>query len=307
MKHLTSLFDLTTDEVNEILKLAAKIKADTKSGKRDPLAAGKVITQVFEKPSLRTRVSFEAAIAHLGGASIFLSGKEAGLQGRESLEDVSRVLGGYSDVIILRTFSHQLIESVAHFADRPVINALSDEFHPTQALTDVMTVQEHLGVVEGKRIVYVGDGNNVANSLAIACGHVGAEFVVAAPEGYFVADDVVDRVTNEFPDLSFEQTSDPIAAVEDADVIYTDVWASMGQEDEKDKRTVDFADFQVNKKLLDAAGPDVLFLHCLPARRGLEVTDEVMDDSRSAVFEQAENRMHLAKGLLVWLLEQNKL
>lgn len=303
MKHFISLLDLLTEEVAEILELASMLKQKLQAGKREPVAVGRVITQVFEKPSLRTRVSFEAAIAHLGGASIFLSGKEAGLEGRETLEDVSRVLGGYSDVIILRTFSHQLIESVAQFSGRPVVNALSDECHPTQALADLLTIQECLGETKEKHLVYVGDGNNVANSLAVACGHVGAQFTIAAPDGYRMSDSIVKQITTKFPNLNFTQTNDPQAAVAKADVIYTDVWASMGQEAEKAQRAIDFADFQVNSNLLDIAGDDVMFLHCLPARRGLEVTDEVMEDPRSKVFQQAENRMHLAKGLLVWLLK----
>ncbi|MEW4487382.1 ornithine carbamoyltransferase [Thalassoglobus sp. JC818] len=303
MKHLTSLFDVTSSEVLEILKIAADLKAETQSGKRQPLCAGKVLTQVFEKPSLRTRVSFEAGISQLGGTSIFLHGKEAGLQGREEILDIARVLGGYSDLIVLRTFSQQLIETVAKHAGCPVVNALSDDYHPCQALTDVMTILEHAGSIEGKEILFVGDGNNVAKSLALACGHVGAKFTLAAPEGYLLADEFIQRLQSQFPDLKFDQTTDPFAVVNRADVIYTDVWASMGQEEEKDQRSAAFANFQVNLELLDAAPGQALFMHCLPARRGLEVTEEVMNDSRSIVFEQAENRMHLAKGLIVWLLE----
>ncbi len=306
MRHLTSLFDLTTAEVGEILKLANKLKAETKSGTRIAHCAGRVVVQVFEKPSLRTRVSFEAGISQLSGTSIFLSGKEAGLDGRETIEDISKVLGGYADIIILRTFSQELIETVAQHAGCAVINALSDDYHPCQALTDVMTIQEHLGGITGKNIVYVGDGNNVAKSLAIACGHLKANITVAAPDGYWLSDDFVIRVQKEFPALQLTQTKNPQEAAADADVIYTDVWASMGQEAEKEKRAAEFADFQVNQELLDAAGDNVLFMHCLPARRGLEVTEEAMDDPRSIVFDQAENRMHLAKGLMLWLLRQNE-
>lgn len=304
MKHLTSLFDLSTSEVQEILQLAATLKAETVAGTRTPYCAGRVITQVFEKPSLRTRVSFEAGISQLGGTSIFLTGKEAGLNGRETLEDISRVLGGYSDIIILRTFSQQLIETVTKYAGCSVINALSDDYHPCQALTDIMTIKEELGGVVDKKIVYVGDGNNVAKSLALACGHTGANFVVAAPPGYFMPEDFVKRAQSTFPKLELSQTTDPCEAVEGADVVYTDVWASMGQEDEKDKRAAEFAGFQITTQLLDSAGENVKFMHCLPARRGLEVSAEAMDDPRSVIFEQAENRMHLAKGLMLWLLQQ---
>ena len=306
MRHLTSLFDLTTTEVGEVLDLANKLKAETKCGTRIAHCAGRVIVQVFEKPSLRTRVSFEAGISQLSGTSIFLTGQEAGLGGRETIEDISRVLGGYSDIIILRTFSQQLIETVAQHSGCAVINALSDDYHPCQALTDAMTIQEHLGAMTGKNIVYVGDGNNVAKSLAIVCGHLNANISVAAPDGYWLSEEFVTRVQKEFPTLQLTQTNDPQSAVVNADVIYTDVWASMGQEDEKEKRAAEFADFQVNRKLLDAAGENVLFMHCLPARRGLEVTEEAMDDPRSIVFDQAENRMHLAKGLILWLLRQNE-
>lgn len=305
MRHLTSLFDFTTEEVQQVLQLAKELKAEVRSGKRTAYCAGRVVTQVFEKPSLRTRVSFEAGISQLGGTSIFLSGTEAGLNGRETLEDISRVLGGYSDIIILRTFSQALIETVAQHANCSVINALSDDYHPCQALTDVLTIEEQCGEVAGKQIVYVGDGNNVAKSLALACGHTAARLTVAAPDGYWLSDEFVATAQQVFPKLQLLQTNDPHAAVADADVIYTDVWASMGQEAEKEQRAADFADFQVNLELLNAAGPDARFMHCLPARRGLEVTAEAMDDPRSIVFEQAENRMHLAKGLMLWLLRQN--
>lgn len=304
MKHLISLFDLTTVEVREILDLATRLKNETRSGHREQHCTGQVLTLVFEKPSLRTRVSFEAGFNQLGGHSLFLTGKAAGLEGRETIEDIARVLGGYSDIIVLRTFSQQLIESFATHAGCPIINGLSDDFHPCQALTDIMTLEELRGASAGKRIVYVGDGNNVARSLALACGHVGASFVVAAPQGYWLTDDFIQRAQTQFPDLVLEQTDDPQAAVQGADLIYTDVWASMGQEEEKEKRSREFAAFQVDVPLLDAAGPDALFMHCLPARRGLEVTAEVMDDPRSVVFPQAENRMHLAKGLMLWLLQQ---
>lgn len=304
MRHLTSLFDISSSEVHEILTLASEIKSETRSGVRTPHCAQRVIVQVFEKPSLRTRVSFEAGISQLGGTSIFLPGKDAGLNGRESIEDISKVLGGYSDIIILRTFSQQLIETVAEHSGSSVINALSDDYHPCQALTDVMTIQEHLGEIQGKHIVYVGDGNNVAKSLALVCGHTGASLTVAAPDGYWLSDDFVELARQTFPDLELSQTNDPQTAVQGADAIYTDVWASMGQEAEKEKRAAEFEGFQINTELLDIAGPDVLFMHCLPARRGLEVSDEAMDDSRSVIFDQAENRMHLAKGLMVWLLKQ---
>jgi ornithine carbamoyltransferase len=303
MRHLTSLFDVTSDEVGEILTRSAKIKAQTRKGKRVPHCQSMVLTQVFEKPSLRTRVSFAAGMQQLGGQSIFLSRKDAGFDGRETPQDIARVLGGYSDLIVLRTFSQELIRIFCEHAGCPIINGLSDDYHPCQALADVLTIEEVLGSCAGRRIVYVGDGNNVARSLAVICGHIRAEFALAAPAGYQLSEEFLAEVRNRFPKLHAEQFTDPRAAVKDADVIYTDVWASMGQESEKESRNKIFERYQVDMKLLDAAGPEVRFMHCLPARRGLEVSAEVMDDPRSVVFQQAENRMHLAKGLIVWLLE----
>lgn len=306
MRHLISLLDISTDEVREILSLAERLKTKWRRGKRRPLLAGQVLVQVFEKPSLRTRVSFEAAMNQLGGSSIFLTSQDAGFNGRESKEDIARVLGGYADVITLRTFSQGLIETFQQHAGCSIVNALSDDYHPCQALADILTMQETIGEVTGKHLVYVGDGNNVARSLAVICGHLDVKFTVAAPKGYWLSDDFVTSLRKRFPKLAIDQSADAKAAVQGADVIYTDVWASMGQEGEKDQRSKEFAAFQVNKALLDAAGADTKFMHCLPARLDLEVTREVMDDPRSIVFPQAENRMHLAKGLLVWLLREHR-
>jgi ornithine carbamoyltransferase len=285
MQNLVTLFDLTPDDVREIFRLAADLKAQWAKGTRPPLLAGRVLTQVFEKPSLRTRLSFEAAMMQLGGDSIFLGKKDAGLDGRESTTDVARVIGGYSDVIVLRTFAQSLIEEFAHSAGRPVINGLSDDAHPCQALTDLFTMQEAFGSLSGRRLAYVGDGNNVAS-----------------PPGYRLPDAFLQQIAARYPNAQISQQADPRAAVKDADVVYTDVWASMGQETEKDQRAKVFAPYQVNAALAAAAKPGAKFMHCLPARRGLEVTDDVIDSPASIVFPQADNRMHLAKGLLVWVL-----
>jgi len=303
MRHLTTLLEITSEDVRDILDLAAQLKTGLAAGKRPSLCQNRVLVQVFEKPSLRTRCSFEAAMNQLGGSSLFLTSKEAGFDGRETKEDIAKVLGGYADVITLRTFSQKLIETFREHAGCPVINALSDDYHPCQALADILTLEEAAGSSEGKTITYIGDGNNVAKSLAVACGHVGASFRIASPRGFELPADFVQKLNGMFPSLSVEQFYDAPTAAVGSDVIYTDVWASMGQETEKDTRAKIFADFQVTSKLLDKAGPDVLFMHCLPARRGLEVDDTVMEDPRSIVFPQAENRMHLAKGLFVWLLE----
>lgn len=303
MQHLISLLDLSRDQVEEILSRTRDLKDKLRAGERTPLLTGRVLTQVFEKPSLRTRVSFDAAMGQLGGHAIFLTGKDAGLEGRESLADVARVLGSYSDVIVLRTFSQQLIEDFARHAGCHVINGLSDDAHPCQALTDIFTMQEAFGEVTGRTLAYVGDGNNVAASLAMICAMLEIRFVLAAPDGYRLGESLLDDLRKQYPSASLSQTDDPFAAVKDADVIYTDVWASMGQEAQKAAREKAFADYQINAALMGAAPAGAKFLHCLPARRGLEVTDDVIDGPQSLAFEQAENRMHLSKGVLAWLLK----
>ncbi len=302
MKHVISLFDFTARDIHRIFQTATELKARLQKGERPSLLPGRVLTQVFEKPSLRTRVSFEAAIIHLGGTSIFLAANDAGLQGRESLPDVARVLTDYSDAVVLRTFSHQLIQEFARYSSCPVINGLSDRNHPCQALTDVFTMQEFFGADQSRKLVFVGDGNNVASSLAVACALMKIPFTLAAPEDYQLSPEFMAQLKAVVPDAQIEQTTDPHQAVRDAAVIYTDVWASMGQESEREERKQVFAPYQVNKELFKAAPGDCRFMHCLPARRGEEVTDDVIDGPQSLVFPQAENRLHLAKGLLVWLL-----
>jgi ornithine carbamoyltransferase len=305
MQHLRRLEDLSVDDVHAILDLAHDLKAATKRGEREPRLAGRVLAQVFEKPSLRTRASFEAAMGQLGGSAIFYLGKDAGLGGRESLADVARVLSGYADAVVLRTFSQQLIDDFAAHSSCPVVNGLSDDRHPCQALTDVLTMQEEFGRdLAGRTLVFVGDGNNVAASLAILTSMLGVRFVLCGPAAHHLPADFVADVTTRWPLADVSQTDDVDAAVASADVLYTDVWASMGQEAEKAARERTFAPYQVNAGMLAKGPAECRFLHDLPARRGLEVTDDVMDGPQSLVFQQAENRMHLAKGLLVWLVEQ---
>jgi ornithine carbamoyltransferase len=305
MRHLRRLEDLSVDDVHAILDLAHDLKAATKRGEREPRLAGRVLSQVFEKPSLRTRASFEAAMGQLGGSAIFYLGKDAGLGGRESLADVARVLSGYSDAVVLRTFSQRLIDDFAEHANCPVVNGLSDDRHPCQALTDVLTLQEVFGRdLAGRTLVFVGDGNNVAASLAILTAMLGMRFVLCGPASHHLPAAFVADVTQQHANADISQTDDVDAAVASADAVYTDVWASMGQEAEHAARERAFAPYQVNAGLLAKAPPGCRFLHDLPARRGLEVTDAVMDGPQSIVFEQAENRMHLAKGLLVWLIER---
>jgi len=275
--------------------------------KRDPGAiptplAGRGAALLFEKPSARTRVSTEMAVATLGGHPVYVRGEEVGIGIRESVEDVARTLASYCAVIAARVFDHGRLESFAGAARVPVVNLLSDRAHPTQALADLLTLREVLGGVDGRRLAYIGDGNNVAASLAFAAALSGLELVLASPPGYELDDDVVERARD--LGATVELVGDPYDAVRDADAIYTDVWTSMGQEEEAEVRRAAFAGYQVDASLLGAAGPDACLLHCLPAHRGEEVTAEVLDGPRSVVWRQAENRMHATRALLATLLEE---
>jgi ornithine carbamoyltransferase len=302
MRHLRSLFDLKADEVQDILKRASDLKQKFKKGERPALLPGRVLAMVFEKPSLRTRNSFEAAMLQLGGGAIFITSQEAGLSGRESLPDIARVLSSYSDAIALRTFSQKLIEDFAAHSSCPVINALSDERHPCQALTDLFTIQEVFGSLKNLHLFYLGDGNNVAMSLAIATAFAGMRMTLAAPKGFELPGKFVKNLNKQVPGARLRVTTslDDIAT---ADIVYTDVWASMGQESQADSRRGVFAPYQVNASLMARSPKHSRFMHDLPAHRGEEVTDEVIDGPQSIAFLQAENRMHLAKGLLVWLMK----
>ncbi len=303
MRHLRSLFDVTADEVQEILTIATDLKTKHQAGDRPALLPGRVLAMVFEKPSLRTRNSFEAAMLQLGGGGIFITSKEAGMGGRETLPDIARVLSSYSDAIALRTFSQKLIEDFAAHASCPIINALSDDRHPCQALTDLFTIQEVFGTVKDLHLFYLGDGNNIAKSLAIATALAGMRMTVASPRGYELQADFMQTLNRHVPAARLTVTNDIQGVLPSADIIYTDVWASMGQEDEADHRRSLFAKFQVNAELMAKAPKECRFMHDLPAHRGEEVTDEVIDGPQSIAFLQAENRMHLAKGLLVWLMQ----
>jgi ornithine carbamoyltransferase len=302
MRHVLSLFDLSADEIREIFQVAKDLKNKYEQGIREPLLAGRVLALLFEKPSLRTRVSFESAFTHLGGNCQFL-GADVGWGHRESPADFSRVLTQYVDVLVCRAKNHTKVQQLADYADCPVINGLTDLYHPCQALTDLFTLQELHGSLQGKSLAFVGDANNVARSLAIACGYLGVHFVLACPSKYQFSMKFLQTLEEKFDDLQLTVTTDPFDAVRRADGIYTDVWASMGQEDEISERRTAFAEYQVNRKLMAAAPAGARFLHCLPAHRGQEVTDEVADSPQSAIVQQAANRMHVQKGLLAWLLK----
>jgi len=289
--------DLTSDELRSLLDLAALVKRSPRDYAHS--LNGKSIALLFEKPSLRTRLTFELAIKQLGGDSLFTEGP-VGV--REPLKDVARNLDRWVNGIVARVFSQATIEDLAHWSGVPVINALSDLFHPCQALADMQTIRERFGGLGGLKLAFVGDGNNVARSLAEGCGRMGMRFVMATPPGYRFDDEFLATLESQVPDLDLRVTADPVDAVRDAVAVYTDVWTSMGQEAETAKRRKEFASFQVNGKLMSQAPKGCYFMHCLPAHRGEEVTDEVIDGPNSIVVQQASNRLHVQKGVLAWVL-----
>ncbi len=301
MRHLLTMADLTPAQIERIFSIAGDLKTKFGHGLREPLLPGRVMALLFEKQSLRTRVSFEAAMAHLGGSAMFL-GQDVGFGRRESIADFGRTLGQYVDVVVVRGQRHEAIIELAQHCTCPVINGLTDFGHPCQAMADLFTIRELIGRLEGRTLAWVGDANNVARSLALGCGKLGMRLVMATPEKYQFDAASLAWLREEAPFLDLTVTTDPAEAVRDAVVIYTDVWASMGQESQREARRRDFADFQVNARLMARAQKGALFMHCLPARRGEEVTDEVIDGPQSVVVQQAANRLHAQKGALAWLL-----
>lgn len=293
-KHLTSDLDLTPESLRAVLDLAHEVKRTPARFAKS--LAGRYLTLLFEKPSLRTRLTFELAIKQLGGDAVWSIGPIAE---REPVKDVARNLDRWTHGIVARVFSHTTIEELAKWSKVPVINALSDLYHPCQALADVQTLEERFGSLQGLKLAYVGDGNNVAHSLMLTAGRLGMNVAVAAPTGYQPNADIVAEASK-FAEMTI--TADPAEAVLGAHAVYTDVWASMGQEKEAAERARIFAPYQVNEQLFGQARPDAVFLHCLPAKRGLEVTDAVMESPRSAIFDEAENRLHAQKALLMMLL-----
>ncbi len=301
VRHVLTMDDLTSDETREVLRLSADLKHKYKNGTREELFPRRVMAMLFQKPSLRTRVSFETGIRHLGGSSLFL-GEDVGWVNRESIEDFSSVLSSYVDLIVCRAKSHDSVVQLSQYSQCPVINGLTDLSHPCQALADLLTVQEKFGTLEGLKVAFIGDSNNVSRSLGFACAKLGVDYALASPEGYKFEASLWDKMRATPGAGALVETRDPVEAVQGASVVYTDVWASMGQESEQAQREADFKDFQVNDQLMSHAEPNAIFLHCLPAHRGLEVSAEVMDGERSAVLQQAENRLHAQKGLMAWLL-----
>jgi len=304
MKDYLAVADYSSEDLQSILARAISLKTEWKERGNPPILKGKVLAMIFQKPSLRTRVSFDMAMRHLGGDALYLSPAEVGLGKRESIADVARVVSGYVDGIMARVFDHEHVLELAKWAEVPVINGLSDYNHPCQAAADALTIQENFGSLKGLKISYVGDGNNVALSLLHICAKLGADFTIATPVGYEIDPEAVSEAEKFAAESgsSITQLNDPMEAVKGSQVIYTDTWVSMGQDEEAAKRAKVFPPFQVNQSLVNEAEKDVIVLHCLPAHRGEEITDEVADGPNSRIFPQAHNRLHAQKAILVKLL-----
>ena len=300
MNHLLSLNDLTKEEILDILNLADELKADHRRGIHKPLLAGKTLGMIFQKASTRTRVSFEVGMYQLGGYALFLSNRDLQIGRGEPVQDTARVLSRYIDGIMIRTFAQQEVEDLAKFGAIPVINGLTDLYHPCQVLADLMTVREHFGKLEGLKLAFIGDGNNMANTLIVGGLKVGMKVSVACPENYR-PDPAVLEFASAYGDL-FELTDSPEAAASGADVLVTDVWASMGQEGEKAERERAFAGYQIGASLMKLASPNAMVQHCLPAHRGEEITEDVFEAHAAEIFDEAENRLHAQKAVLVKLM-----
>ncbi len=303
MQDFISINTTEIEQLQKLLKLSEKLKAMYKSGKRDLVLAGKTLIMLFEKQSLRTRMSFQIAMTDLGGSAIYAKPEDIGIIGqREPAKDIARVLSRYADGIMARTYSHETIIELAKYADIPVINGLTDWSHPCQAMADLLTIQEAIGKLDGIKIAYIGDGNNVTRSLAFACAKFGMQLICASPEGYFLDNGSIEKA-NAIAAGSVVQVTDPVKAIEKADVVYTDTWVSMGQEEEKKKRIADFAGYTLDANLISKAPAGIKIMHCLPAYRGLEISDEIVESKNSMIFEQAENRLHFQRALLHTLLK----
>ncbi len=300
-KDFINLSDFTGEQLTGLLERTARDKECFKKGELAPTLERRTLAMIFEKQSLRTRVSFETAMTQLGGHAIYLAPEDIGLGTREPVRDIARVLGRMCDAIMGRTFSHKLVEQLGQYASVPVINALTDYSHPSQGMADLLTIVESFGELKGRTITFVGDGNNVARSLCVACDKLGMKFILAAPEGYELDREFLSTLDN---GDSYELTRDPASALTRTDVVYADTWISMGQEEEKEKRIKDFAGFQIDDKLMSAAPDHAIVLHCLPAYRGYEITDEVFEAHASTIFAQSENRLHFQRSLLNILIAE---
>jgi len=305
MKDFLAISDYSPGEIQDLMDLAFELKTEWREKGNPPILKGKVLGMIFQKPSLRTRVSFDMAMRHVGGDALYLSPSEIGLGKRESIADVARVLAGYVDAIMARVFEHEHVLELARWSNVPVINGLSDYNHPCQGMADALTIQEKFGNLKGLNVVFVGDGNNVAVSMLHVCTKLGAHFTHTGPKGYEMNPQAVE-LARQFAAQSGSQIRfhrDPHEAVKGAHVIYTDTWTSMGQEEEAQRRQQVFPPYQVNQELVAEASKDVIVMHCLPAHRGQEITDEVADGSHSVLFPQAHNRLHAQKAILVKLLK----
>ncbi len=304
MKHLLSLNDLSSDEIHDLLKLSEKLKRQTKEGVQHHLLKGKTLGMIFSKSSTRTRVSFEVGMYQLGGYSLFLSSNDIQLGRGESIFDTANVLSRYIDGIMIRTFKQSDVEDLAKYGSIPVINGLTDEMHPCQILADLLTVYEHKGKLEGLKLAYIGDGNNVAHSLLHGCSKTGMDIAIASPKGYECDSRYVDEAKDAAKSSGSKivLTQDPVEAISDADVVYADTWISMGQEDQKQEKLDIFMPYQINSQLFAKAKEDAIFLHCLPAYRGYEVTEDVIDGAQSVIFDEAENRLHAQKAVMAILM-----
>ena len=304
MKDFISLHDLTKEEISALLELSIKLKDETKKGIEHHLLKGKTLGMIFSKSSTRTRVSFEVGMTQLGGYPLFLSANDIQLGRGETIYDTAKVLERYLDGIMIRTFSHDDVVELAEHADIPVINALTDLLHPCQVLADLQTIYEKKGTLEGLKFAYIGDGNNMANSIMYGCGKMGLDCAIGCPEGYEPDSVVTENAKDDFKKSGANLliTADPVEAIKNADIVYTDTWVSMGQESEKAERQKLFMPYQIDEKLFKNAKSDAIFMHCLPAYRGYEVTPEVIDGPNSVIFDEAENRLHAQKAIMATLM-----
>lgn len=304
MNDFISLHDLTKEEIENLIKLSLKLKKEQKEGIEHKLLKGKTLGMIFSKSSTRTRVSFEVGMTQLGGYPLFLSSNDIQLGRGETIYDTAKVLERYIDGIMIRTFSHDDVLELAEHADIPVINALTDLLHPCQVLADLQTVYEKKGTLEGLKFTYIGDGNNMAHSIMYGCGKMGIDCAIATPANYKPAEEVIANAQDDFKKsgANLLLTEDPVEAIKNADIVYTDTWVSMGQEEEKQERLKVFMPYQIDEKMFKNAKDDAIFMHCLPAYRGFEVTSEVIDGKNSVIFDEAENRLHAQKAIMATLM-----